>query len=168
MTYTYINQINPSPRVKQENQKRFIITCCPFKEIDRKQTPSTKIAKMGDCNDSSSHRDSSLSSDSDAEYQVESGKTREPQTRKTSKQLRYYYRKTAGRTKRTYTPFADQENPSKQLKCYHAMKECESALLFQLNMIFPLRLMILATTRSRTTKTTVCLMTYKQMQTNSI
>ena len=26
-----------------------------------------------------------------------------------------------------YTPFADQENPSKQLKCYHAMKECESA-----------------------------------------
>ena len=127
MTYTYINQINPSPRVKQENQKRFIITCCPFKEIDRKQTPSTKIAKMGDCNDSSSHGDSSLSSDSDAEYQVESGKTREPQTRKTSKQLRYYYRKTAGRTKRTYTPFADQENPSKQLKCYHAMKECESA-----------------------------------------
>ena len=127
MTYTYINQINPSPRVKQENQKRFIITCCPFKEIDRKKTPSTKIAKMGDCNDSSSHGDSSLSSDSDAEYQVESGKTREPQTRKTSKQLRYYYRKTAGRTKRTYTPFADQENPSKQLKCYHATKECESA-----------------------------------------
>ena len=127
MTYTYINQINPSPRVKQENQKRFIITCCPFKEIDRKKTPSTKIAKMGDCNDSSSHGDSSLSSDSDADYQVESGKTREPQTRKTSKQLRYYYRKTAGRTKRTYTPFADQENPSKQLKCYHATKECESA-----------------------------------------
>ena len=126
MTYTYINQINPSPRVKQENQKRFI-TCCPFEEIDRKKTPSTKIAKMGDCNDSSSHGDSSLSSDSDAEYQVESGKTREPQTRKTSKQLRYYYRKTVGRTKRTYTPFADQENPSKQLKCYHAMKECESA-----------------------------------------
>jgi hypothetical protein len=74
-----------------------------------------KIAKMGDCNDSSSHGDSSLSSDSDREYQVESGKTREPQTRKTSKQLRYYYRKTAGRAKRTYMPFADQENPSKQL-----------------------------------------------------
>lgn len=82
---------------------------------------------MGDCNDSSSHGDSSLSSDSDGEYQVESGKTREPQTRKTSKQLRYYYRKTAGRAKRTYTPFADQENPSKQLKCYHAMRECETA-----------------------------------------
>ena len=73
MTYTYINQINPSPRVKQENQKRFI-TCYPFKEIDRKKTPSTKTAKMGDCNDFSSHGDSSLSSDSDAEYQVESGK----------------------------------------------------------------------------------------------
>jgi len=26
-----------------------------------------------------------------------------------------------------YTPFADQENPSKQLKCYHAMRECETA-----------------------------------------
>lgn len=82
---------------------------------------------MGDCNDSSSHGDSLLSSDSDGEYQVESGKTREPQTRKTSKQLRYYYRKTAGRAKRTYMPFADQENPSKQLKCYHAMRECETA-----------------------------------------
>ena len=80
---------------------------------------------MGDCNDSSSHGDSSLSSDSDAEYQVESGKTREPQTRKTSQQLRYHCRETAGRTKRTYTPIADQEKPSKQLKCYRAMKECE-------------------------------------------
>lgn len=82
---------------------------------------------MGDCNDSSSHGDSLLSSDSDGEYQVESGKTREHQTKKTSKQLWYYYRKTAGRAKRSYTPFADQENPSKQLKCYHAMKECETA-----------------------------------------
>ena len=83
---------------------------------------------MGDCNinNSSSHGDSSLSSDSDGEYQVGSGKTREPQTGKTSKQLRYYYRKTAGRAKRKYTPFADQENPSKQLKCYHATKECET------------------------------------------
>lgn len=80
-----------------------------------------------DCNDSSSHGDSLLSSDSDGEYQVESGKTREHQTKKTSKQLRYYYRKTAGRAKQLYTPFADQENPSKQLKCYHAMKECETA-----------------------------------------
>ena len=88
-----------------------------------KKIYSTKIAKMGDCNDSSSHGDSSLSSDSDGEYQVESGKTREPQTRKTSKQL---YRKTAGRTKKTYPPFADQANPSKQLKCYHAMKECDT------------------------------------------
>ena len=26
-----------------------------------------------------------------------------------------------------YTPFADQENPRKQLKCYHAMRECETA-----------------------------------------
>ena len=93
----------------------------------QKKNSSTRIAKMGDCNDSSSHGDSSLSSESDGEYQIESGKTREPQTRKTSKQLRYYYRKTAGKTKRTYTPFADQENPSQQLKCYHAMKECESA-----------------------------------------
>ena len=82
---------------------------------------------MGDCNDSSSHGDSSLSSDSDGGYQVESGKTRESQTRKTSKQFCYYYRKTAGRTERMYTPFADQENPRKQLKCYHAMRECETA-----------------------------------------
>ena len=99
MTYTYINQINRSPRVKQENQNRCIIACCLFKEIDHKKISSTKIAKMGDCNDSSSHGDLSLSSDSDGEYQVESGKTREPQARKMSKQLRYYYRKTAGRTK---------------------------------------------------------------------
>ena len=90
------------------------------------KTSSTKTAKVGDCNDSSSHGDSSLSSDSDAEYQVEGGKTREPQTRKASQQLRYHCRETAGRTKRTYTPFADQEKPSKQLKCYHAIKECES------------------------------------------
>lgn len=82
---------------------------------------------MGTCNDSSSHGDSSLSFDSHGKYQVESGKTREPQTRKTFKQLRYYYRKTAGRMKRTYAPFAVQEISSKQLKCYHAMKECESA-----------------------------------------
>ena len=44
------------------------------------KTPSTKIAKMDDCNDSSSHGDSLLSSDSDGEYQVARGKTRQPQT----------------------------------------------------------------------------------------
>ena len=62
------------------------------------KTPSTKIAKMDDCNDSSSHGDSLLSSDSDGEYQVARGKTRQPQTAS-----------------------------SKQLKYYHAMKECQSA-----------------------------------------
>ena len=77
MTYTYINHINRSHRVKQESQNRCIIACCLFKEIDHKKISSTKIAKMGDCNDSSSHRDSSLSSDSDGEYQVDSGETRE-------------------------------------------------------------------------------------------
>ena len=35
---------------------------------------------MDDCNDSSSHGASLLSSDSDGEYQVVRGKTRQPQT----------------------------------------------------------------------------------------
>ena len=117
---------------------------------------------MGDCNDSSSHGDSSLSSDSDAEYQVESGKMREPQTRKASQPLGYHCRETAGRTKRTYTPIADQEKPSKQLKCYHAMKERERTTVSAEHDLS------LETTRSRTTKTTVCFLTYKQMQTNSM
>lgn len=42
---------------------------------------------------------------------------------KKSKQLRYYHRKTKGRAKRKYTPFSQQENPSRQLKSYHATKE---------------------------------------------
>ena len=38
----------------------------------------------------------------------------------TSKQLQYYYRRTKDKRKRKYTPFIDQENPSRQLKRYHA------------------------------------------------
>ncbi|KXJ10072.1 hypothetical protein AC249_AIPGENE24891 [Exaiptasia diaphana] len=36
-------------------------------------------------------------------------------------QLQYYYRKTAGRAKRKYECFDEQENPSRQLKRYHNM-----------------------------------------------
>lgn len=41
--------------------------------------------------------------------------------KKKSKQLQYYYRKTAGRAKRKYECFDEQENPSRQLKRYHNM-----------------------------------------------
>ena len=40
----------------------------------------------------------------------------EQEMSKKSKQLRYYYRKTSDGMKREYTPFADQGNPSEQLK----------------------------------------------------
>lgn len=86
---------------------------------------------MSDYNDSSSHEGSSLSSDSEGEQQTNAGTSNEGElgTRRKSKQLQYYYRKTAETTKRKYTPFADQENPSKQLKSYHAMKESASEAL---------------------------------------
>ena len=49
--------------------------------------------------------------------------------RKRSKQLQYYYRKTADKTKRKYTPFADQENPCKQLKRYHVVTDTVRAVV---------------------------------------
>ena len=42
------------------------------------------------------------------------------QPKKISKQLQYYYRRTKDKQKRKYRSFTDQENPSRQLKRYHA------------------------------------------------
>lgn len=85
---------------------------------------------MGDHSDSSSDTDSPLCSESEGEQETDVGmRTAGELGMKTkSKQLQYYYRKTADRTKRKYTPFSDQQNPSKQLKSYHAMKESSSVV----------------------------------------
>lgn len=44
------------------------------------------------------------------------------QTKKTSRQLNYYYRKTANKEKRKYVPYSEQESPSWHLKRYHTRK----------------------------------------------
>ena len=80
---------------------------------------------MDDHEDSSNHTDSSLSSDTEGEQQSDAGTSTpvEQGMKAKSKQLWDYYRKTEDRKKRKYTPFADQEKPSKQLRSYHAKKE---------------------------------------------
>ena len=80
---------------------------------------------MDDHEDSSSHTDSSLSSDTEGEQQndEDASTAGEQGVKAKSKQLSYYYRTTEDRKKRKYTPFANQEKPSKQLRSYHAKKE---------------------------------------------
>ena len=78
---------------------------------------------MADFENSSSDENTSLSSDGEDENQLPSVQSKLQDTKKKSKQLRYYHRKTKGRAKRKYTPFSEQENPSRQLKSYHAARE---------------------------------------------
>lgn len=81
---------------------------------------------MDDFDNSSSNGNTSLSSDSEDEHQLLSMQSKVQVTKKKSKQLRYYHRKTEGRAKRKYTRFTDQEHPSRQLKRYHATMEGSS------------------------------------------
>ena len=78
---------------------------------------------MADFENTSSDENTSLISDYEDENQLPSVQSKLHDTQKKSKQLRYYHRKTKGRAKRKYTPFSQQENPSRQLKSYHATKE---------------------------------------------
>lgn len=50
---------------------------------------------------------------------VESSQSR---TKKPSRQLNYYYRKTSNKGKRKYVPYSEQESPSWHLKRYHTRK----------------------------------------------
>ena len=78
---------------------------------------------MADFENSSSDENTSLISGGKGEDQFPSVQSKLHNTKKRSKQLRYYHRKTQGRAKRKYTPFSEQDNPSRQLKSYHATKE---------------------------------------------
>lgn len=78
---------------------------------------------MADFENTSSDENTSLIPDYEDENQLPSEQSKLHDTQKKSKQLRYYHRKTKGRAKRKYTPFSQQENPSRQLKSYHATKE---------------------------------------------
>ena len=66
--------------------------------------------------------ESSSSSSGEEELQLLSAQHKVQTSQKISKQLQYYYRRTKDKRKRKYTPFTDQENPSRQLKRYHATK----------------------------------------------
>ena len=67
--------------------------------------------------------ESSSSSSGEEELQLLSAQHKVQTSQKISKQLQYYYyRRTKDKRKRKYTPFTDQENPSRQLKRYRATK----------------------------------------------
>ena len=66
--------------------------------------------------------ESSSRSSGEEELQLLSAQHKVQTSQKISKQLQYYYRRTEDKQKRKYTPFTDQENPSRQLKRYHATK----------------------------------------------
>ena len=68
------------------------------------------------------------SSDSEGEQQTNTvpHNADEQETIRKSRQLGYYYRKTAAQRKRKYTAFGGQENPRKQLKRCHTIKESQS------------------------------------------
>jgi len=66
--------------------------------------------------------ESSSSSSGEEELQLLSAQHKVQTSQKISKHLQYYYRRTKDERKRKYTPFTDQENPSRQLKRYRATK----------------------------------------------
>lgn len=68
------------------------------------------------------------SSSSEEELQLLSAQHNVHTSKKISKQLQYYYRRTKDKRKRKYTSFTDQENPSKQLKRYHATMASSSGV----------------------------------------
>lgn len=70
--------------------------------------------------DSSRAEESSSISSSEDEQQFNTSTNKR---RPASKQLRYYFRKTAGKAKRKYTRYSDQKNPSKQLRRYHLTRK---------------------------------------------
>lgn len=82
---------------------------------------------MDNLDSSSSSEKKYSSSDSENENPVQAkSKVEEPKQK--SRQLQYYHRKTKGKMKRKYTPFREQENPSRQLKRYHGVVEACNTL----------------------------------------
>lgn len=82
---------------------------------------------MDNLDGSSSSEKTYSSSDSENESPVH-GESKVGEPKQKSRQLQYYHRKTKGKMKRKYTPFRDQENPSRQLKRYHGVVEACSNL----------------------------------------
>lgn len=78
--------------------------------------------------DSSSSSKKTYSGSESENENPEHGKSKVEEPKQTSRQLQYYHRKTGARMKRKYTPFRDQENPSRQLKRYHGIVEACSTL----------------------------------------
>ena len=78
--------------------------------------------------DSSSSSEKTYPSSENENENPEHGESKVEEPKQKSRQLRYYHRKTGGKMKRKYTPFRDQENPSRQLKKYHGVVEAYSTL----------------------------------------
>ena len=87
----------------------------------------TFCLSMDNLDGSSSSEKTYSSSDSENKNPVH-GKSKVEEPKQKSRQLQYYHRKTGGKVKRKYTPFRDQENPSRQLKRYHGVAEACSTL----------------------------------------
>ena len=78
--------------------------------------------------DSSSSSEKTYPSSESENENPEHGESKVEEPKQKSRQLQYYHRKTGEKMKRKYTPFRDQENPSRQLKRYHGVVEACSTL----------------------------------------
>lgn len=89
--------------------------------MEKELNLSCESSTQCDSTDSSNGGDVSSSSDSEigAERRHLLGVGENVSRKRKSKQLQYYYRKTSNRMKRSYIPFKDQVNPSRQLRNYH-------------------------------------------------
>ena len=76
---------------------------------------------MADFENSSSDENTCIISGGEGEDQFPSVQSKLHDTKKRSKQLRYYHRKRP--SEKEITPFSEQDNLSRQLKSYHATKE---------------------------------------------
>ena len=80
------------------------------------------MPKMNDSNDRVEETGEQALETVSCDNRAECSSFKQSRTKKPSRQLNYYYRKTANKEKRKYVPYSEQESPSWHLKRYYAKK----------------------------------------------